>query len=421
MGIIIDRRKNGNGKSTANRQKFLKRIEGQVKENMSKILEGESILDQTKDGSIKVPIRGLKEPSFKINPQSGNKKNVRPGNDKFTEGDKIEKPPQGEGQQGRKGSDSDETSEDDFVVQISREEFLDYFFDDLELPNLLQKEFQKIEEKRMNRAGFVRYGNPSRLNIKRSYHEALSRQLAIQGVLKKKIKKLESQLSGINIVSEKQEVENEIQKLKRQIASIAFMDEVDLRYQNFEPEIVPINSAVMFCIMDVSASMTQHEKNISKRFFMLLYLFLNKQYKKLDIVFIRHHTEAKEVSEDEFFNSRESGGTKVLPALELMNQIIQERYDPNAWNIYGCQASDGDVWSMRDAEESHAFLKNNIINNVQYMAYLEINPRERDSDLWVAYQSLVNDTSFAARKLYDQKEIWPIFEGLFKKRNISVK
>ena len=418
MGIIIDRRKNGNGKSTANRQKFLKRIEGQIKKNMSKILESESIVDQSKNGSIKVPIRGLKEPSFKTNQKSGNKEYVRPGNDRYQQGDKIEKPPQGEGEQGKKGSDSDQTSEDDFVVQISREEFLDYFFDDLELPNLLQKEFQKIEDQRMSRAGFIRYGNPSRLNIKRSFHEALSRQMGIQGVLKKKIKKIESEVTLLDSKEKqkKQELLEEIQKLKRQIASVAFMDEIDLRYQNFEPEIVPINSAVMFCVMDVSASMGEHEKDLSKRFFMLLYLFLNKQYKNLEIVFIRHHTEAREVEEEEFFNSRESGGTKVLPALQLMNQIIDERYDANTWNIYGCQASDGDVWSMRDAEDSQGFLQTNILPKVQYMAYLEINPRERDSDLWGAYKQLEKE-SFALRKLYDKKDIWPIFEGLFKKEN----
>ena len=100
----------------------------------------------------------------------------------------------------------------------------------------------------------------------------------------------------------------------------------------------------MFCLMDVSGSMDEERKDIAKRFFILLYLFLTRNYERIEVVFIRHHTIAKEVDEDEFFHSRESGGTVVSSALKLMQEIIRERYPLTEWNIYAAQASDGDNW-----------------------------------------------------------------------------
>jgi uncharacterized sporulation protein YeaH/YhbH (DUF444 family) len=180
----------------------------------------------------------------------------------------------------------------------------------------------------------------------------------------------------------------------------------------------PTTSAVMFCIMDVSASMGQHEKDIAKRFFTLLYIFLTRQYENVELVFIRHHTAAKEVDEEEFFNSRESGGTVVAPSLKLMNKIISERYSNGQWNIYGCQASDGDVWSDSDAEECVQIMRTETLPTVQYMAYLEISDRSKNSSLWKAYHKLANETLFSVRKIYEVNEIWPVFRGLFRKAKV---
>ncbi|MBD1395950.1 YeaH/YhbH family protein [Pontibacter sp. JH31] len=417
MSHIVDRRKNDKGKSTGNRQKFLKRVENQIRKAIPDIISQESIKDSSTGGSVKVPVRGLEEPSFHHDPKSGKKQIVRPGNDKYSEGDRIPKPKGGGAGSGRgKGSNSPEVTEDDFTVVLSREEFLKYFFDDLELPNLVKKQMESTENFEMRRAGYTKDSVPSRLNIKTSYQQSLGRRLALKGVLDKKVLGLEEQLALATDPETKAALADEIEKAKRQAATLPFFEDIDLRYNNFERVPIPITSAVMFCIMDVSASMGQHEKDIAKRFFTLLYIFLTRQYKNVELVFIRHHTEAKEVNEDEFFNSRESGGTVVAPSLKLMEQIMRTRYD-ESWNVYCCQASDGDVWSKQDATECKQHLLENILPSIQYMAYLEISNKASESDLWQAYNRISNDDSFSIRQVYEVHEIWPVFQGLFKKRS----
>ncbi|PRY12404.1 hypothetical protein CLV24_108148 [Pontibacter ummariensis] len=417
MSHIIDRRKNDKGKSTGNRQKFLKRVENQIKKAIPDIISQESIKDTQTGGSVKVPVRGLDEPNFRHDPATGKKQIVKPGNDRFSEGDRVPKPKGGGAGSGPgKGSNSPEITEDEFTVVLSREEFLKYFFDDLALPNMVKKLMESTENYEMRRAGYTRDSVPSRLNIKSSYQQSLGRQLALKGVFDKKLKALEEKLAGLTDPDEIAALEQEIEKVRRQANTIPFFEDIDLRYNNFERIPLPVTSAVMFCIMDVSASMGYHEKDIAKRFFTLLYIFLTRQYKNVELVFIRHHTEAKEVNEEEFFNSRESGGTVVAPSLKLMDKIIRERYDDN-WNVYCCQASDGDVWSKQDALECKSLLRETILPAVQYMAYIEINNKGRESDLWQAYKRISNDEEFSIRHLYEPYEIWPVFQGLFRKRN----
>jgi uncharacterized protein len=416
MSNIIDRRKNIKGKSTNNRQKFLKRVEDQIKKAIPDILSQESIKDSNTGGSVKVPVRGLDEPSFRHDPKSGKKFIVKPGNDKYNEGDKIPKPKEGGEGSGRgKGSNSPEVTQDEFTVVLSREEFLKYFFEDLALPNLVKKMMESTETFELKRAGFTKDSVPSRLNIKSSFQQSLGRQLALKGAYLKKLQSLEEQLSKTINEEEKVALESEIEKVIRQSKTIPFFETFDLRYNNFERQPLPVTSAVMFCIMDVSASMGYHEKDIAKRFFTLLYIFLTKQYKNVELVFIRHHTESKEVNEEEFFHSKESGGTVVAPSLKLMDKIIQERYN-HQWNIYCCQASDGDVWSMQDAVECRRFLQDTLLNKIQYMAYIEINNSNREGDLWKAYKKISNDNQFSIRHIYEVHEIWPVFQGLFRKR-----
>jgi hypothetical protein len=416
MSNIIDRRKNAKGKSTGNRQRFLKRVEGQIKKALPDIISQESIQESNTGGKVKVPIKSIKEPAFSHDPASGNKQIVRPGNDRFSEGDKIPKPKgSGHGSGRGKGSNSPEVSEDEFAVVLSREEFLKYFFEDLELPNMVQKFLENTESFENKRAGFIKYGNPSRLNIKTSYQQSLARQIALRGAFLAKLKKLEAKLALITDPVQLAALQAEIEKVKKQSNTIPFFEDVDLRYNHFEQIPLPTTSAAMFCIMDVSASMGYHEKDIAKRFFTLLYIFLTKQYLNVELIFIRHHTTAKEVDEFEFFNSKESGGTVVAPSLELMDKIIKERYSGGNWNIYCCQASDGDVWSDYDADECGVILRTQILPAIQYMAYIEISNHSRDSSLWRTYRSLEDENHFSMRKLYDVSQIWPVFRGLFKK------
>lgn len=414
---IIDRRKNPKGKSSDNRQRFLKRVEGQIKKALPEIVKGTNVKDlTTSSDKIKVPIKGISEPQFTYDKDSGDKKYVHPGNKEYVVGDKIEKPKGGGGKgNGRQGSNDPSVTEDEFTITISREEFLDYFFSDLELPDMVKKHLNSIVDWKRKRAGYSSYGNPSRLNVVRSYKNSMARRMATNIFFDKKIKEIEDKLLANPTDDERIILEKELDRLKKMKLTVSFMEEVDLQYNNFETYPVPTTCAVMFCIMDISGSMGEKEKDISKRFFMLLYMFLTKQYQKIEIVFIRHHTEAKEVTEEEFFNSRESGGTIVYPALKLMNKIIKERYDQN-WNIYAAQASDGDVWNKTDADDCYKILNTELLNKIQYMVYIEV-CRTSDGDLWENYKLLSkNRNNFEVGKISEVSGIWKVFQDFFKKK-----
>jgi len=415
---IVDRRNSPKGKSSENRQRLLKRIEGQIKKALPDIVKNTNVKDLTssKEG-VNIPIKGINEPQFTYDKDTGDKKHVHPGNKEYSEGDLIKKPKGGSGKgsgQG-KGSNDPAVSEDEFTISISREEFLDYFFNDLELPDMVKKHLNSIVDFKQKRAGYSNYGNPSRLNITRSYKNSMARRMAVGMFFDKKIKDIEEKLKGDLLDDERISLEKELDKLKKMKLSVSFMEEVDLQYNNFEKVAIPVTSAVMFCVMDVSGSMGEKEKDIAKRFFMLLYMFLTKQYERIEIVFIRHHTSAKEVTEEEFFNSRESGGTVVISALELMAKIIRERYSEN-WNIYAAQASDGDVWDKSDANDCYKILDVDILNKVQYMIYIEL-CRNIDGDLWNNYKILSEKRkNFEIGKINEVSEIWKVFQDFFKKK-----
>lgn len=419
MGInIVDKRNNPKGKSSPNRQKLLKRLSHKIKKAIPDIVKNNNVKDLTSSKKgVKIPVKGINEPQFSYNGKSGDKKRVHPGNKEYTPGDKIRKPMDGQGGSGgQKGSNDPTITEDEFTISISREEFLEYFFDDLELPDMIKKHLNSVVDFKQKRAGFTNAGTPNRLNVVKSYKNSITRKMASDIFYDKKIKDIEDELKNKKL-SQKEidKLNEELDKLKKIKNSINFMEEVDLRYNNYEQFPVPVTSAVMFCIMDVSASMGEKEKDIAKRFFMLLYLFLTKQYERIEIVFIRHHTQAKEVDEDEFFNSRESGGTIVLPSLELMGKIIEDRYSSD-WNIYAAQASDGDVWDTTDAIDCGNILKDKLLSKIQYMIYIEIG-RQRRSDLWEVYQNISDGNgNFKSGKINDNSEIWDVFKDFFKKR-----
>jgi len=413
---IVDRRKSTRGKSSENRQRLLKRIDGQIKKALPDIIKGTNVKDLTSSNErVKIPVKGIGEPQFTYDKDTGDKEMVHPGNKEYSEGDMIKKPKGGGGSGQGKGSNDPNVTEDEFTVSISREEFLDYFFAELELPDLVKNHLTSLVDFKQKRAGYSNYGNPSRLNITRSYKNSMARRMAVGLFFDKKIKEIEEKLKTETDSSIIEALEKELNKLRTMKMSVSFMEEVDLQYNNFEKVSVPVTSAVMFCIMDVSGSMGEEEKDISKRFFMLLYMFLTKQYEKIEMVFVRHHTSAKEVSEDEFFNSKESGGTVVVTALELMAKIIRERYS-DGWNIYAAQASDGDVWDSSDANDCYKILDTDILSKVQYMIYIEI-CRSKEGDLWNRYSTLKNKhKNFEVGRINGVGEIWKVFQDFFKKK-----
>ena len=418
MGInVVDRRNNPNGKSSENRQRLLKRVEDQIKKSLPDVIKNTNVKDLTSSKKgVKIPIKGISEPQFSYDRNSGDKKYVHPGNKEYVVGDKVNKPEGGEGGGGRKGSNDPTISEDDFTITISRDEFLDYFFNDLELPDMVKKHLNTMIDFKQKRAGFTNVGNPNRLNVVKSFKNSMSRRMATGIFFDKKIKEITEKLENEKLTDdEKLFLEKELDKYKKMKLSVSFMEEVDLQYNNFEKYPIPVTSAVMFCLMDVSASMGEKEKDISKRFFMLLYMFLQKQYEKIEIVFIRHHTKAKEVEEEEFFNSKETGGTVVIEALNLMSKIIKDRYSKD-WNIYAAQASDGDVWDYLDAHECGELLEKELLDKIQYMVYIEIN-RHNEGDLWRRYK-LVTDkkNNLNIGKIKEVNDIWKVFQDFFKKK-----
>ena len=423
MSYIIDRRLNGKNKSAVNRQRFLSRHRAHIKKAVADAVSNRSITDLESGESVVIPKRDLSEPVFRHG-HGGKRDMVLPGNKEYHRGDKISRPPQGSGGGSGDGQASDSgDGMDEFVFQITQEEFLEFLFDDLELPNLLKRQLAGIESFKMVRAGIVSDGNPSKLNVVRSLKQSKSRKIALTGASKRRLKLLEAQLLELQqqdpILRDPTlitAIEEQIAQLKRKIKRIPFIDTIDLRYNHHVRQPKPSSKAVMFCLMDVSGSMNQSMKDMAKRFFILLYLFLKRNYQKIEVVFIRHHTSAKEVDEQDFFYSRETGGTIVSSALKLMDQIVTDRYSPAEWNIYGAQASDGDNWND-DSPLCRQILTEHILPKSQYYAYIEINPR-RHQALWREYESVQAEHPdyFAMQQIADPADIYPVFRELFQKR-----
>lgn len=420
MTQLIDRRQNAGKKSTVNRQRFLRRYKNQIKRAVSEAVGRRSITEIDKGEQITIPSKDISEPRFHHG-QGGRVERVLPGNDEFITGDRVKRPSSGDGEGGGGGDASNSgEGEDDFVFQLSREEFLELYFEDLELPDLVRKELARITTLKTVRAGVTTSGIPSNINVPRSMRQATGRRVALASPYKRQLKRLEEELTQLQSQPnpEKNEVsrlQSEIERLKKKVLAVPFIDTIDLRYNNRVRVPAPSTQAVMFCVMDVSGSMDEPKKDIAKRFFILLYLFLTKNYEKIELVFIRHHTSAKEVNEEDFFYSRETGGTVVSSALELLHQTIQARYPANAWNIYVAQASDGDNWNA-DSPYCLELLQEKIMPLLQYYAYIEIMPRHHQS-LWEVYQQ-VQDAypNFAMENIDSVVDIYPVFRELFKRK-----
>ena len=355
---IIDRRLNGKNRSLPNRERFIRRYKTQLKKAVGDVAGESSISDVSGDGKVKVriPSREVSEPNFVFG-QGGSTEQVVPGNRDFVPGDRIPRPNGGEGQGGGKPGKGE--GDDAFTFVLSREEFLNLYFDDLELPELLKREIASVKRMKSRNAGYSRSGAPTSLSVLRTMKASLMRRVALEPRGDDEDDAEDSEL----------DLEADPLKQARKKPYVPFLDEVDLRYRNRVTYPEPSTNAVMFCLMDVSASMDEAKKDLAKRFYTLLYLFLTRKYEEVKLVFIRHTDEAEEVSEEDFFYGKKSGGTEIMPAMELMHQIIETRYPGSAWNVYVAQASDGDATS-RDARASAEYLSSKIMPHVRYYAYV---------------------------------------------------
>ena len=424
MTDVIDRRENPRHKSAVNAQRFLKRYRAQVREAVARAISGRKIAEADRDASVSIPARDLNEPVFQHG-AGGRREVVLPGNQEYVTGDEIQRPPSGGQGQGSGASDDGE-GEDAFRFRLTREEFLDFFFEDMALPELVKTQLTAIPHHKRVRAGYRTDGTPTNLAVVRTMRESLARRIAFGGPHTARLREIEEELAALGYVAgDGQNADPkdpriaallaEEAELRARVAKIPFIDTFDLRFRNRVTQPMPIAQAVMFCIMDVSGSMDESRKDLAKRFFILLHLFLKRHYERIEIVFIRHHTTAKVVDEEEFFHSTETGGTVVSSALTLAIDEIKERFPLEQWNIYVAQASDGDNWEG-DSPRCLDLLVNGLLPMVQYFTYVEITTGE-PQNLWVHYeQARAAKPNRALGRIRERTDIYPVLRELFAKK-----
>jgi len=423
---IIDRRLAGRNKSIGNRERFMRRYKEQIREAVKRAVDGRGIRDLERGEEVHIPKKDLSQPVFHHG-QGGTREMVHPGNKEYLRGDRIQRPKGGQGGGSGKGQASDSgEGEDDFSFALSKEEFMQVFFEDLALPHLIRTQLAETPEWRSHRAGYTNDGTPTNLHVVRSIRGAIGRRLAIGAGSRRELREMEQHLIELHAAAAAGDagaraqippLEQEIAALKARLERIPYLDPIDLRFRNRVRVPVPTSKAVMFCLMDVSGSMDEARKELSKRFFILLYLFLTRHYEKIDIVFIRHHTQAQEVDEENFFHARETGGTVVSSALVLMEEIVRARYSPSEWNIYGAQASDGDNWH-HDSGRCRELLNDKLLPLCRYFAYVQV--AEEEQNLWEEYTQLASThRHFAMRKAVEASQIYPVFRDLFKKEQAA--
>jgi uncharacterized sporulation protein YeaH/YhbH (DUF444 family) len=432
MGMnVIDRRLNPGGKSLPNRQRFIRLAKATIKEAVIRSIKERALGDVEGKEVVSIPMKRIAEPTLRHAPQGGDRDQVLPGNKEFIRGDTLPKPKSGEGDGGSQGSPDGE-GEDDFRFTISADEYLNVLFEELELPDLAKAQLKDVQTQRFARAGHTSTGAPSNLNLVRTMRKSLARRISLRRPKSAEVASLELEIAELEEQAGRTEAEEarlaelkaEQARIESRLRRIAYIDPVDLRYNRFESRPQPTAQAVMFCLMDVSGSMTEDMKDLAKRFFLLLHLFLTRQYQHVDLVFIRHTSEAKEVDEDTFFHSRETGGTVVSTALAEMRRIVDDRYPVEEWNIYAAQASDGDNYSS-DSETCLKLLDEEILPICQYFAYVEVHDRRQAeiflstlnvSELWKDYQSVAPaHPNFAMKRVFSKSDVFPVFHQLFAK------
>jgi len=417
---IVDRRLNPKGKSLGNRQRFLRRAKAHIRDAVSDALKRRKISEVEGSENISIRSKDLKEPSFGHDREVGRRDFVLPGNTDYRPGDQILKPPSSSGGGGSDGSPDGE-GDDAFVFTLTKEEFLEVFFEDLELPNMAKQKLKKMASPIMTRAGYAVDGPPAKLNKVQTMRKSLARRIALARPKQAELDELRAELE----VAEEAGEDKRVAKLKTELESrltrmraIAFIDPIDIRYNRHERLPTPTAQAVMFCLMDASASMTEQLKDLAKRFFMLLHVFLTRHYREVDVVFIRHTSSAAEVDEESFFHGRATGGTVVSSALEEMLKIVRERYPVDDWNIYAAQASDGHNF-RDDMDACLKLLDKDILPLCQYYAYIEVGDEAystgaSNSLVWAGYERLLDlHSHFALRQVFEPGDIFPVFHDLF--------
>lgn len=442
--IFVDRRQTGRGKSLNNRQKLLERIRDSIRQANPKDL-GSDAGGGVKGGStnsssskklsnpVSIAKDALHEPSFHY-ARSGETEIVLVGNDRWERGDEFPiDDSDGEGSgSGEAGHGPD--GEDDFIVNISRSEFYDVYFEDCELPNMQETSEKVTPEAVWKPAGYQKEGNAAQLSVIRSFRNGLGRRRALSLESRLELEELEAELEQLEEVlasnplnavanARHKEVLARIEELRTKISAIPFFEKVDLRYRKTERVQVKQADAVLVMVMDISGSMGEDKKTIARRFFALQYAFIERMYPNTDLVFIAHTDDAEEMSEEDFFTTRKSGGTTVSSGLKLAHTVIKRDYDPDQTNIYLSYAGDGDNWEMDNANVTAEFEEAGLLSKLRHAVYVQVGESYAAGygsgpSLWTVMQTLSNNNpKLKTIKIVEEGEVFDAFKKVYGKKD----
>ena len=374
-------------RSASDRSRHKKKIEEAIKDGIHHIVSDESIIGKDGKKKFKIPVRGIKEYRFVYSDNSQNPRAATAPGKNIQKGQQIGKD-QNQGQKSKNGEKpSNEKGEEFYEVEITLEELAYYLFNDMELPDLEKKTIKNITGNKYQRHGYRPKGIRPRLDKKKT---------AIQRLKRKAAQKKENESVG------------EEERFPYR--------ENDLTFRHIREVKKHSSNAVIFFVMDISGSMTKDKKFLARSFFFLLYQFINQRYKTLEVVFVSHDTQAYEVSEDQFFKRGSSGGTIVSSAIKKVDEIINQRYHPDAWNIYTFQCSDGDNWP--DDMEAMMESAETVRKKCQLYGYCEIDP-DSERMKWISSMSTVSEEfsrmtgrNFKIAKIYTKNDIWVAFKKL---------
>jgi hypothetical protein len=370
-------------RAAGDRLRHRQKVREAIRENIADIIAEESIIGKDQDRIIKVPIRGIKEYRFIY---GENAPGVAQGDGSSQPGQVVgHRPGEGPAQPDRAGN---RPGIDYYETDISLEELIDIMFEDLELPDLERKRLRELPANRVSkRKGYRAAGIRVRLDKRRTVIAKVKRRLAAQ--------------HGHAITAE-------------QGGRFPFHEE-DLTYRHLVADFKEESNAVVLCIMDTSGSMDTMKKYLARSFFFLLYQFIRAKYRKVELVFIAHHTEAKEVTEEEFFHKGESGGTFISSGYQRALEIVAERYHPSLWNIYAFHCSDGDNFESDNAAALRAAEELTEVCNL--FGYGEIKPlgsRYYESSMLNVFRRLEAD-NFHSVLIERKEDVWPSFKALLAK------
>lgn len=387
MAIFKDGSASHSDRSAWDRKRHRQLTEEAIKKNLGDIIAEESIIGQSKDKKIKIPIKGIKEYQFIYGKNSGG---TGSGTGQEKRGQVIGKT-NGQPQQG-KGQVGSEPGEDIYETEITLEELTNYLFEDLKLPDMERKKFAHIEsEHKFKRSGHQRKGIPPRLDKRQSVVEKLKREQS----------------------AKRTDSPDPVPVPER----IPFREE-DLRYFRIKEDIRRHSNAVVICIMDTSGSMDQTKKYLARSFYFLLYQFVRHKYENVEVVFIAHSTEAKEVSEQDFFHRGESGGTYISSGYAKALEIIEQRYNPTLWNIYAFHCSDGDNWSEDNPKALELAKELCRVGNL--FGYGEITiDRGWSSTIGREFGRNIKHENFVLVTMEQKEDIWPAFRRILEKESAA--